>query len=143
LPVTFLILDRPQLQLKPRNIPRKKVTANTMSTKYNSSGSAVKLKPTISDEVTLKISPDTGNKNMSSVFQEIEHRSSSSNGNQSKSNITTGQLRQQMDHIIADAAFVKYDDRNWPSGEIASGNDSKILQHGIDRNDVSGQRYAI
>ena len=80
---------------------------------------------------------------MSSVLQEIEYHSRSSNGNQIKVNITTDQLRQQMDHIIPDAALVKIDDRNWSSEEIASENDTKLLQHGIYRNDVSAQRYAI
>jgi len=48
-----------------------------------------------------------------------------------------------MDHIIPNAVLVKDDDRNWSPEEIASENDTKILQHGIDRNDVSAQRYAI
>jgi len=102
----------------------------------------VRLKPTISDEVTLKISPATSNKNMSSVLQEIEYHSSSSNGNQSKASMTTEQLRQQMNHIIPDAMLVKDGDQNWSPEDIVSENDNKILQHGNDSNDVSSLRYA-
>ena len=97
----------------------------------------MRLKPTISDDVTFKTWPATSNKNMSSVLQEIEYHSSSSNGNQSYANITTDQLRQRMDHIIPDVALVTDDDRNWSSTDIASENDNKILQHGNDPNEVS------
>ena len=74
---------------------------------------------------------------MSSVLQEIEYHSSSSNGNHSNASIRTDPLRQHRDHIIPDAALVNDDDRNWSPKEIASENDYKVLQHGNDPNDVS------
>ena len=74
---------------------------------------------------------------MSSVLQEIEYHSSSSNGNHNNASTTTDQLRQRIDHIIPDATLVKGDDWNWSPEENASQNDNKILQRGNDPNDVS------
>ena len=104
-----------------------------------------KNKATFCDERTLKTWPATSNKNKSSILQEIEYHSSSSYGNQSNASITTEQLRQQMNHIIPDAALAKDDDRNWSAEDIAPGNDNKIMipQHGNGPNDVSALRYAI
>lgn len=95
--------------------------------------------------MTLRTWPATCNKSMSSILQDTECRSGSSNGNQSNAGITTEKLREQMNHIIPDAALANDDDRNWSLEDIASGNDNKtiISQHGIGLKDVSALRYAI